>query len=841
MISWRITKILAASTALSTIGMAQSVTTRAQTAAVAPHARTHGSANHMSPPATRARPATGTAPTNGVEAKPVAETIHVTSSGVSADGVTGRAMGGGLMHRETEAKSQTTVSRDFISKLAPATSAAQMLQFAPGANIASSDPFGLSNATSINVRGMQQSEIGYLYEGAPIADVDTYTPYTTEWGDTENYQEVQLSQGQSDINAPLANATAGTMNVRTINPSHHYGGLVDYSYGSHRTNREFIRLETGDIGNTGLRGYISYSNATWDVWRGYGAGQRRHIDSKFIKEWGDGNSVSFVEAYNENNTPRYTYPSMSDWQQGGIKGLSEYTGDKSDPSTYWKSAEGGWSNLILVMPMHFKLSDRWKLHVSPYFYYGAGGGGYGSSFPATASSFYSGTETVAQAYPGQSIALPYANQVSDGYFNGQAYYTEIEFHPGINASVDFRADRHNKLTLGWWYDYNDDYESETYSQYGTDGSPNSVWGSGKLRTSGGNILYGVNYHLITQTNGIYFGDSASYLNDRLKLSAGFREVIVNRGGTNNLPGAGSSSDFPYRVGMNTAVPEPRVSASYKINPHDQIYISGTTNFKMPSASTYFRGFYNNPWDGTGYPGGYNTKNEYAITEELGFRHYGSLLNFAVSLYNINITNRNLNSVINMGSGANTVAYQTTLNGGGNTLRGADMEFSTRPWHHFSPYVSASYLHASEDNDVSVVTENGAISTIHTKGKTAVLAPEWMVNAALNYDDGHIFGSMRYHWTARQWADEMNTEALPAHGQLDLTLGYRMNNVWYLKHPQIQLNIYNLGDFHYLSGVEAITTNAYQTTAANGQTVAQNSPAYYVASTFAAMVTVSTGF
>ncbi|MDT8872086.1 hypothetical protein RAA17_15300 [Komagataeibacter rhaeticus] len=52
----------------------------------------------------------------------------------------------------------------------------------------------------------------------------------------------------------------------------------------------------------------------------------------------------------------------------------------------------------------------------------------------------------------------------------------------------------------------------------------------------------------------------------------------------------------------------------------------------------------------------------------------------------------------------------------------------------------------------------------------------MVNAALNYDDGHIFGSMRYHWTARQWADEMNTEALPAHGQLDLTLGYRMNNV-----------------------------------------------------------------
>ncbi|WP_258366089.1 hypothetical protein [Komagataeibacter rhaeticus] len=42
-------------------------------------------------------------------------------------------------------------------------------------------------------------------------------------------------------------------------------------------------------------------------------------------------------------------------------------------------------------------------------------------------------------------------------------------------------------------------------------------------------------------------------------------------------------------------------------------------------------------------------------------------------------------------------------------------------------------------------------------------------------------------------------------------------------------------------MEAITTNAYQTTAANGQTVAQNSPAYYVASTFAAMVTVSTGF
>ena len=43
---------------------------------------------------------------------------------------------------------------------------------------------------------------------------------------------------------------------------------------------------------------------------------------------------------------------------------------------------------------------------------------------------------------------------------------------------------------------------------------------------------------------------------------------------------------------------------------------------------------------------------------------------------------------------------------------------------------------------------------------------------------------------------MNDEKMPAYVTSNLTLGYRMKSFSYLKHPQIQLNLTNIGDNHY---------------------------------------------
>ncbi|GAN54364.1 TonB-dependent receptor [Tanticharoenia sakaeratensis] len=828
-------RLLVAGTALSISAVAvdaasaQSVPHHRKTT----HTRAAAASHAAAPPQPASTAARAPARPVPVSAPSKAESIMVVSHNPvqSPNGVTGRSPGGGLMAVETGAHSQTTISRDFIAKLAPSTSAAQMMQYAPGADVGSSDPFGFSDAVMINIRGMQQSEIGYLYDGAPIADVDSYSPYTSEWGDTENYQEVKLTPGQSDLEAPLANATAGTMNIQTRDPSREFGGLIDYSYGSHKTNREFLRIDTGEIGHTGITGYVSYSNATYGQWRGPGMSQRRHVDSSFLKRWGDGNEVRFVQAYNENNTQSYNNVTQAQWYAHGSKGNVDDGGNNfsSNPGSldYWPVHEGGWRDLILSMPSTFTLRHDLHLHVQPYYYWGSGGGGYGTTLALAGN--YLGTQ-----YRADSVVVPNQSLVYNDNgvptTNTQAYYIAEEFHPGLSSSIDYEPDSHNKIVFGWYYDYLDDRQSQIYTQLGSDGTPASYWGSSALKYADGQTLFGQDYHLITQTNGLFIGDSASYLHDKLKINVGFKEVMVNRYGTNNLPGP------QYNVGTNTAEPLPRFSASYQIDRADQVFVSGSTNFHMPTANTYFDTYSG----GSASPPSSSLKNEYAITEELGFRHYG-LITAAVTFFNTNITNRNIQSSLYQ----NGYNYSTTLNGGGATLRGIDAEFGTRPWHHFSPYFSGEYLHATTDNNLAAggTTASGAYidDYLPTKGKTAVLAPKFSVTGALTYDDSKNFGTFTYRWVAKQYADFMDQQALPSHGEINLSLGRRLPNVWRLKHPLFQVNFINLANWHYRSGVESISTNSNNTTGIFGSTIASTQPEYYINTNFAVMGTFTTGF
>jgi hypothetical protein len=44
--------------------------------------------------------------------------------------------------------------------------------------------------------------------------------------------------------------------------------LADLSLGSYNMHRAFVRVDTGTIGNTGLKAFLSYSNTRADNWRG---------------------------------------------------------------------------------------------------------------------------------------------------------------------------------------------------------------------------------------------------------------------------------------------------------------------------------------------------------------------------------------------------------------------------------------------------------------------------------------------------------------------------------------------------------------------------------------------
>lgn len=187
------------------------------------------------------------------------------------------------------------VGQEYIRLQSPTATAFELVSQLPGANVSGSDPFGFSPQTNISVRGMNGDAIGYVLEGMPLNDIAYYTGYPSQFADSENYESIALQQGSPDLDSPVMNAAGGLMKLRFRTPAEKAGGQFSASYGSYDTNREFLRLDTGEIGhNTGLRGFVSYSHSATDNWRGAGRDERQHVDFKLEKTWGQGNSAGLL-------------------------------------------------------------------------------------------------------------------------------------------------------------------------------------------------------------------------------------------------------------------------------------------------------------------------------------------------------------------------------------------------------------------------------------------------------------------------------------------------------------------------------------------------------------------
>ncbi|GAD08607.1 outer membrane receptor protein [Gluconobacter frateurii NBRC 103465] len=706
--------------------------------------------------------------------------------------------GGGLIKRETAARSVSTVSHEFIAKQSPASNTLALVTLSPGANVAMGDPFGVTDQSSVSVRGLNQQEIGYIFEGAPMNDPDNYTPNSSEWVDSENMESVQLQQGAPDIEIPTVYSAGGTMNVRIRNPEYTRSGQVDVSYGSHQMNRQFLRYDTGEIGHTGLRAFASFSNLTSRAWRGPGRNLRRHMDFKAIKDWAPESYTSLSFTYNNENTAWYSTPSLAAWNKSGLGGGINLDGTyKFGDSNYYKGFQTNWTDYFLSSQSHLALTHKLSLDITPYFYHGSGNYPLGVYTIPTSGTYYDGTQPI----NGQLAGNTYSQ---DGNVAAKWDWYGRESYTGLNAALHYDSGI-NHLVAGAWYGYSDMNVSEPFS--GLDAAGNVS--NSLLKLTDGTVLNGWRYHTITQMVGLYVGDEVRLLNDRLHINVGFKEVMTARNGTLQQPGP------QYAVGYNSAEPLPRMSVSYKVNDNIQLFANATTSFRVPMGSAFYNQ-YNSPYDASLYQtANTHLKDEYSIAEELGARYHNNWVTGSVTLFNYNFVHHAINQYIN--------AVPYFLDAGGMTSRGVDAELGFTPWHHFSPYVSAEYLYATNDNNITM----GGV-TYATKGKIATSAPRWMAAVGVQYDDGTFFGSVSMKYVDKEYGTFMNDERIPGHKQVDMMLGARTHDIGFFKKPSIRLNIVNLGDSHYLSGV-------YSTGPVAGTS------SYYVAPSFACLATVSTGF
>ncbi|WP_336761795.1 TonB-dependent receptor domain-containing protein [Asaia sp. VD9] len=773
----------------------------AQAAAVTSgkHSSPHVTRNHRTPSAvgapTAATPGQSSASRSAKKASPRTASGPGETISISANR---HRPGGGLIRPETAARSISTVEHEYIAKQSPASNTLALVNLSPGANVAMGDPFGVTDQSAVSVRGLNQQEIGFLFEGVPMNDPDNYTPNSSEWVDTENMEAVQLQQGAPDIEMPTVYSAGGTMNVRMRDPQYTRSGQVDVSYGSHQMNRQYIRYDSGEIAHTGLRAFASFSNLTSQAWRGPGRNNRRHVDFKAIKDWAPNSNTALSFTYNNENTAWYSTPTLSDWQAKGLGGGINLDGIyKFGDANYYKGYGTNWTNYFLSSQSHFALTDRLSLNVTPYFYRGFGNYPLGVYTLPTSGTFYNGTQPVDGAIAG----APYAQ---DGSVAARWDFDEHESLTGLNAALHYDT-RHNHLVFGAWYGYTDMNVNEPFSAIDSAGNVSKSY----LHLDDGTQLSGWRYHTITQMVSLYIGDELRLLNDRLLINLAFKEVMAARNGTLQQPGP------QYATSYNTAQPLPRMSISYKINDHVQVFANATTSFRIPIGSAFYNQ-YNSPYDPSLYQtASTNLRDEYSIAEELGARYHDRWVTGSVTLFNNNMTHHAINQYVD--------AVPYFLDAGGLTTRGVDAEIGLAPWHHLSPYLSGEYLYATTDNNITM----GA-TTYATRGKVAPSAPRWMGAIGVQYDDGTFFGSVSMKYLDKEYGTFMNDERIPGHKQVDMMLGARAHDIGFLKKPSLRLNIVNLGDSHYLSGV-------YSTGMVAGTST------YYVAPSFACLATFSTGF
>ena len=740
------------------------------------------------------------------------EEIVVTGHGSSANGVTNTTPGGGLMAVQTGTKLRSTVTRDYIDKLAPTTNVFTAIKNLPGVVVGSGDPFGAS--PNLSVRGLSQTSLGFNFEGMPIGDQLSYSAFPNEWADTENIGLINLTRGSTDITAPVYNSVGALLQEELIDPSHSAGGYVAASVGNHGLNRQFLRLETGEIGDSGIRGFISGSRTYNKSWRGPGRTERHHIDSKFVKDWGEDSFVSLVATYNEEKSDRSRNPTLAQYNQFG-RGFNFDETYTPGNANYHGLRVADRQSLYVSAPSNIRLNDNLKLSVTPYFLYTHGIVNGASNLNLTT------------AYQGSQFAgplnAPGATGTTATVMNVDRYDQKTI---GQNSYLQWDVGS-SQIRVGYWYSHFVHKEVSAYQVADANGDVKDPYGrDGSVLTNQGEVLRGFAGRIEQDVNGVYADITSKLMDDRLLLNAGFKYVWVDRTATSPLPGSNMRTDSLSRK------PLPQASVRFDLDDQNQVFADVTTAFRAPSAVSSYVNIYN---VATGLPSSTpsgNFKPEYSVGEEIGFRHHGDVVHFTIAAFNYDLTNR----LVQGSQIVNGTSVGFAVNVGDQSARGVEFEIGLVPWHGFSPYVSAQYLDAEVKDDYPIRGQ-----ALPTKGKRAVLSPELVAAAGLSYDNGSFFATIEGNYISKQYSTFMNDEVLPSFATGNATIGYRFDTIGFIKKPQMQFNLTNFTDSKYLSGIQGVTSNALATPSRSGTVIAGSAPTYLIGGGIGATFSVSAAF
>ena len=722
--------------------------------------------------------------------------------------VTGqKSIAGGLMTVQEAPKAVSTVTREAIQKAAPGANYAQMIGSIPGVVAITDDPSGLFDA-NYSIRGFTNDEIGVTVNGAPVNDSGSYTVYATEYGDTENMNDITVLQGYPDVDQAVAGAAGGTIAWSTIDPSHKSGLDTGLSFGSHQYKRQFLRWQTGDTG--ALRSWFSYSNNTTDLWRGAGNAKVDKMDGKSVWTIDAQNSISASIQWNrEVRVGGYAKLSKAQVAATGYYTNYDATPTSLTDTNYYRLHQNPFRDYLLSFDGEFTISKTLHLSVVPYYQYGQGGASTGFTFLENTAA-------------GNVNRFSYVNYDLDGdgaVTNNKkvmtyAYNASTTWRPGVIAKLTQDFGENDTLTYGFWVDAPREKQSQDYSRVDANLNPLSVWGNDDLVTYTPTGAPQYNYidststmltraflsNDWTPTDQLTVTVAGAYTNVE-RNGYGFQHYGATGGPAYTQQFGGYSSDNWHHF-------TPSAGLKFQVNKENQLYLGYGKSFRAPvngviTQSNAVIEFYKQnpnelPFSGitpAQLAAIANNKPETADTLDLGWRYYGDALSMSADAYASNLKNKQV-------SGYDSASAQTVFVSVDKLQqRGFNAEASYKLYKDLSLYTSYAYTKSTIMDNTATIGDG----TYATAGKSFVDVPKHTLYLGGSFTHGPFWANLNGSYRSSFWGDWVNTEKAAGYKTFNFDAGWNFDDfATWLRSPKLKLNVTNLTDKKALTYANATT-------------------------------------
>ena len=214
-------------------------------------------------------------------------------------GTRGPQQVGGVSAPDTS-KAKAVLTQEAIQRANPGQTILDTINQIPGVTFQNNDAYGSSGGT-LNIRGFSSDRISLTFDGIPLNDSGNYAIFSNQQIDPELIEQVNVNLGTTDIDSPTASAVGGTVNYRTLTPSHDFGAMLSGSTGQFEFMRMFAKIETGDLNTSGTRAWFAASRSfNKNPFNNYGKVNKQQYNAKLYQPLGGQDFVSIAGNYNQN-------------------------------------------------------------------------------------------------------------------------------------------------------------------------------------------------------------------------------------------------------------------------------------------------------------------------------------------------------------------------------------------------------------------------------------------------------------------------------------------------------------------------------------------------------------